>query len=117
MRLPVLTMAYLDGPDWEPALTFPFPANPDLALLFKARDKLVEILKCITNDLVQDDPETAHGIQTAAARLIEIAALAPAAINADVEASLQIAATLVITTQKKSLKGFRRLEDIEIKGL
>lgn len=119
MRLPVLTMAYLDLPDWEPALTFPFPANPDPALLFKARDKLIEILNSVTNDLGQDDPEgAAHGIQCAAARLTEIADLAPAAINADLEASLDIAAKFRTTQEEKSLKGFRRINiELKIKGL
>lgn len=118
MRLPVLTMAALDVLDWEPALTFPFPANPDVALLFKARDQVIEFLECMANDLAQDDPEgAARGIQRAAARLIEIAALTPAAVDVDIAASLDIAARFVATQREKSLKGFRRIEvQIGIKG-
>jgi hypothetical protein len=117
VRLPELTIEILEDAAWEPALTFPFPPNPHIGLLLKARDKIIEIIQSITDDLEQIDPEeAAHGIHCASARLIEIAVLAPAAVSAELEASLDIAARFRFTQREKSLKGFRRLKDIRIEG-
>jgi hypothetical protein len=115
MSLPTLTMEALEGPSWEPALTFPFPDNPDIALLFKARDQIIAFLQWLTDlvqlDLAQFDPEkTADEIQRAANRLIEIAFLTPAAVDADIAAGLDIAARFVATQREKSLRGFCRSE-------
>ena len=117
VRLPLLTMEALDDPDdWEPALTFPFPPNPDIALLLKARDRVIEFLQVVPKELAQDgDLKQAAGeMHNAAARLGEIAALIPDAEKADLEESLQVAARFVTTTKARSLKGFRRLEDYHL---
>jgi hypothetical protein len=68
-------------------------------------------LKTSINDFDIFDPEiAAHEIQRATARLNEITSLVPSALSADIEASLEIAAKLVLRGGKKSLRGFKRQE-------
>lgn len=112
-------MDALDGPDWEPALTFPLPPNPDIALLLKARDKVIAFFQWQIDPATQRDYEkTGYEIQRAHDRLREILALVPAAESADFAASIEVVSRVAFThTESRRLRGFRRIEvRIEIKA-
>lgn len=88
LRPPLLTMQAMDdAKDWEVAVTYRLPDNPDIELLNRARTEVLIYLDFVTNDGAQGEDVSAD-INRAAARLIEIAGHWPAAIDANIQARL-----------------------------
>lgn len=77
---------------WEPALSFPLPANPGSKLLREARRLVLSYLDWITSDngINSEGPDWAvDEIRRASERLIEICAALPAAVDAESEAETE----------------------------
>jgi len=85
---PILTLAALDGADWEFALTAPLPARPSLELLEARRQDVLTSLDWASHDLAE--AASSPRIQRAASRLIELSharlAAIVTALNADMGA-------------------------------
>jgi hypothetical protein len=100
------------GDESEAALTYPLPPDPDIALLFRVREKVLEYLTWAVPELeLKDSRQAAWAIEAVCARLTEISKFVPGAIDADLERSKQIAAEFVTTTAPKNLEVFFRHED------
>lgn len=84
--LPVLTVSILEANDsnnWEPALTYPLPSEPDIDLIDDAIDQVLNFLSWITNQVAQKDAAYAkREIERASLRLIELAVAKPRAFSA-----------------------------------
>lgn len=84
--LPVLTLEILEANhhnDWEPALTYPLPAEPSIDLIDAAIDEVLNGLSFVTSAIAQYDAAQARsGIERAAARLIELVEAKPRAFAA-----------------------------------
>jgi hypothetical protein len=85
-HLPVLTVAIIEANDsnnWEPALTYPLPVDPNIELIDDAIEQVLNFLSWITEQVAQKDSTTAkREIERAAARLIELAEAKPKAFAA-----------------------------------
>ena len=76
---------------WEPAMSFPFPANPTSKLLSEARRQALIYLNWITSDngIASAGPDWAvDAIRRACTRLIEITELFPYVFDAEREAEI-----------------------------
>lgn len=95
VTFPILSMEAMTpevfeaGKLWEPALSFPFPANPSSKLLREARRQVLKYLDWITSDngINSEGPDwSSHEIRRACARLVEISEALPSILDAEFEA-------------------------------
>jgi hypothetical protein len=98
--LPLLTLEILEAHhhnDWEPALTYPLPAEPTIELIDDAIDEVLNGISFVTSQVAQKNAEQAkREIERAAARLIDLTQAKPKAF----------AAWLQECDQKRLLKHF-----------
>jgi hypothetical protein len=85
---PVLTIKAMDEASWEPALSYVLPEHPDIELLDRARSGVLTYLEFVTHHVTHGDNARAD-MMRAAHRLIEIAELWAAALDADETAKLE----------------------------